>query len=79
MEVAWLGVKSELQLPQPRQILSPLSKARDLTHILIDTGWVHNPQSHKGTSETRLILTLNCVVVTFSRVFRFAMIIVLGY
>ena len=42
LEVPRLGVKSELQLrptpqPQQRQILNPLSKARDSTHILMDT------------------------------------------
>ena len=45
MEVPGLGVELELQLqptPQPRQcqILNPLSKARDPTHILMDTSWV---------------------------------------
>ena len=61
MEVPWLGVKSELQLPanatvtatwdlsricdlhhssQQYQILNPLIKARDGTHILMDPGWV---------------------------------------
>ena len=31
-------------------ILNPLSEARDQTSILMDTGWVHNPLSHKGNS-----------------------------
>ena len=71
MEVARLGVESELQLPAYAtvtakwdlshvcglhhsswwcQILNPLTKARDWTHILIDTSWVHNPLSHSGNS-----------------------------
>ena len=33
-----------------RQILNPLSEARDLIYILMDTSWVHNPLSHKGNS-----------------------------
>ena len=33
-----------------RQILNPLSEARDLICILMDTSWVHNPLSHKGNS-----------------------------
>ena len=32
------------------QILNPLSEARDQTHILMATGWVHNPLSHSGNS-----------------------------
>ena len=31
---------------QQRQILNPLSEARDRTHILTDTSQVHNPLSH---------------------------------
>ena len=29
-------------------ILNPLGKARDRTHIFIDTSWVHNLLSHNG-------------------------------
>ena len=35
---------------QQRQILNPLTEARDGTHILVDTSQVHNPMSHKGNS-----------------------------
>ena len=31
-------------------ILNPLSKARDGTHILMDTIWVHNPLSYNGNA-----------------------------
>jgi len=34
----------------PRQILNPLSKARDGTSILMDASQVLNPLSHKGNS-----------------------------
>ena len=67
MEVPWLGVELELQLlaytsqaarsepslqPTPQlQILNPLSEARDWTHILMDTSWVHNLLSHNGNSK----------------------------
>ena len=39
-------------MPQPQQywILNPLSEARDLTHILLDTSQVLNPLSHSGNS-----------------------------
>ena len=33
------------------QVLNPLSKARDQTHILMETRWVLNPLSHKGNSK----------------------------
>ena len=35
---------------QQRQILNPLSKARDQTRILMDTNQVPNPLSHKRNS-----------------------------
>ena len=35
---------------QQCQILNPLSKARDRTHNLMDTGHVHDPLSHKRDS-----------------------------
>ena len=34
---------------QQRQILNPLSGARDLTCILIDTSWVHFHRATMGT------------------------------
>ena len=33
-------------------ILNPLSKARDGTHILMDTSWICNLLSHNGNSES---------------------------
>ena len=33
-----------------RQILNPLSEARDRTCILTDTSWILNPLNHKGNS-----------------------------
>ena len=33
-----------------RQILNPLSEARDGTHLLMDTNQVLNPLNHKGNS-----------------------------
>ena len=35
----------------PRQILNPLSKARDQIRILMDTSWVCNMLSHKRNSQ----------------------------
>ena len=43
----WLGPTPQLV---ERQILNPLSEARDRAHILMDTTWVCNPLSHKGNS-----------------------------
>ena len=39
---------------QQHWILNPLSKARDWTHILMDTSSVHNLLSHNGNSRVRL-------------------------
>ena len=36
---------------QQCQVLNPLRKATDQTHILMDTGWVLNLLSHSGNSE----------------------------
>ena len=33
-----------------RQILNPLSGARDPSHVLMDTSWVHYRLSHVGNS-----------------------------
>ena len=56
MDIPRLGVELELQLlaylpqPQPpRQILNPLSEARDRTCILMDTSWVCYHWARKGT------------------------------
>ena len=38
------------------QILNPLSKARDETHILMDTGWIFNPLSHNKNSEVASLM-----------------------
>ena len=35
-------------------ILNPLSKARDQTHILMDSSRVHNPLSHSGNSRVHV-------------------------
>ena len=43
---------SELHLrptPQQRRIPNPLSEARDQTHILVDTSWVHYHGAKMGT------------------------------
>ena len=39
-----------LHSSRQHQILNPLSKARDQTHILMDTGQVLNPVNHNGNS-----------------------------
>ena len=43
---------------QQSQILNPLSKVRNRTHILMDTSWVREPLSHDGNSKTLYILCL---------------------
>ena len=40
---------------QQHWILNPLSKARDLTHILMDTSWVHDLLSHNEISQDIII------------------------
>ena len=34
-----------------RRILNQLSEARNQTHILMDTSWVHNPPSHNWNAK----------------------------
>ena len=41
-----------------RQILNPLSKARYLTCILVDTSWVHNLLSHRRNSLNKILKEL---------------------
>ena len=41
---------------QQRQILHPLSEARDRTHILMDTSWVPYPLHHNGNSQLSIML-----------------------
>ena len=70
MEVLRLEIKSELQLPAyvtatatldsshslwQRQILNPLSEARDRTCILMDTSQILNPLSHNGNPPPPLL------------------------
>ena len=43
---------------QKRQILNPLSKARDRTHILMETTSGLNPLSHKGTPHSPYFYSL---------------------
>ena len=72
MEVPWLVVKSELQLPtcttatampnlshicSNTGFFNPLSEARDQTLKLMDTSWVLNLLSHNGNS----LLSFYCV------------------
>ena len=40
---------------QQRQILNPLSEAKDQTCILMDTSQVHNPLSHNGNFQFRTL------------------------
>ena len=69
MEVHRLGAESELlayttvtamsdpsriRLQQCQILINPLSKARDQTHILMDTSRVLNPVSHKAPKEVHL-------------------------
>ena len=51
---------------QQRQILNPLSKARNQTHILIDTSWILNLLSHTGNSQWKDFFTLPTDGSTFN-------------
>ena len=70
-----LGIESELQLPAyataiavpdshhsslQHQILNPLSKVRDWTHILMGTSQVRNLLSHSGNSHSPVTWHLGC-------------------
>ena len=43
---------------QQLMILNPLSRARDQTHLLVDTSWIRNPLSHNGNSIRIQVLNL---------------------
>ena len=40
------------------QILDPLRKTRDQTHIFMDTSWFLNQLSHNGSSRLKIFLSL---------------------
>ena len=76
MEIPRLGVEWELQLPvyttatatpnvsgilQQRWILSPLSQARDQTHILMNTSQVLNRLSLNRYSKNRKMLMVRSI------------------
>ena len=44
------NARSELHLQTTPQLVATLSKAKDWTHILMDTSWVLNPPSLNGNS-----------------------------
>ena len=54
--------------PHQRQILSPLSEARDRTRILMDTKWVLNPLSHNGNSGSYFLIWLK-MALKMERIF----------
>ena len=45
------------------RILNPLGKARDQTHILMDTSQVPNPLSHNGDSLPSLLMGKTCALL----------------
>ena len=90
MEVPKLEVESELQLPahshsnkgselhhssRPLQILNPLSKARDRTHILLNTSQVHNPLSHNRNSIKYHFYSTTIILFNHGKTVKYAIII----
>ena len=58
-----------------RRILSPLSKTRDWTCVLMDTSWVHYPWSTVGTPDYPRLLTLPHHGICYCSCFQFGWMI----
>ena len=55
------------------RIFNPMSKARDQTWILMDTGWILNPLRHNGNSMFFLIVFFNwCTILEIGTVITYA-------